>query len=39
MALSSQEKTNFFEIRVGEYAELGVGVESTAQIFSLDVSF
>ncbi len=37
--ISLQEKTNFFEKHVGEYAKLGVGVESTAQIFSLNNSF
>ncbi len=38
--ISLQGKTNFFEKHVGEYAKLGVGVESTAaQIFSLDISF
>ncbi len=37
--ISLQGKTNFFEKRVGEYAKSGVGVESRAQIFRLDVSF
>ncbi len=37
--ISLQGKTNFFEKCVREYAKLGVGIESAAQVFSLNVSF
>jgi ribonucleoside-diphosphate reductase subunit M2 len=37
--ISLQGKTNFFKKRVGEYSKLGGGVDSTAQVFSLNVSF
>jgi ribonucleoside-diphosphate reductase subunit M2 len=37
--ISLQGKTNFFEKHVGEYAESGQGVESTAQVISFNVSF
>ncbi len=37
--ISLQGKTNFFKKRVGEYSKSGVGVDSMAQAFSLDVSF
>jgi hypothetical protein len=36
--ISLQGKTNFFEKRVGEYSKSGVGVDSMAQAFSLDVN-
>jgi ribonucleoside-diphosphate reductase subunit M2 len=37
--ISLQGKTNFFEKRVGEYSKSGVGINSEAQVLSLDVSF
>ena len=37
--ISLQEKTNFFEKRVGEYSKSGVGVDKTDQTFALDTSF
>jgi ribonucleotide reductase beta subunit family protein with ferritin-like domain len=37
--ISLQGKTYFFEKRVGKYSKSGVGINSEAQVFSLDVSF
>jgi ribonucleoside-diphosphate reductase subunit M2 len=37
--ISLKEKTNFFKKRFGKFSKSGVDVDSTAQVFSLDVSF
>merc|ERR1712086_547301 len=37
--ISLDGKTNFFEKRVGEYAKMGVGVDASEQIFSMDADF
>jgi ribonucleoside-diphosphate reductase subunit M2 len=37
--VSLQGKTNFFEKRIGEYSESGVGVDKADQTFALDASF
>jgi ribonucleoside-diphosphate reductase subunit M2 len=37
--ISLQGKTNFFEKRVAEYSIGGVGVDRTAQTFTLDAEF
>jgi ribonucleoside-diphosphate reductase subunit M2 len=37
--ISLQGKTNFFEKRIGEYSESGVGVNKADQTFALDASF
>jgi ribonucleoside-diphosphate reductase subunit M2 len=37
--ISLDGKTNFFEKRVGEYAKMGVGVDASEQVFSMDADF
>jgi ribonucleoside-diphosphate reductase subunit M2 len=37
--ISLQDKTNFFEKRVGEYSKSGVRVDRADQSFALDASF
>ena len=37
--ISLQDKTNFFEKRVGEYSKSGVHVDRADQSFALDASF
>ena len=37
--ISLQDKTNFFEKRVGEYSKSGEGTDSADQSFALDASF
>lgn len=38
-AISLQGKTNFFEKRVGEYAQAGIGVPREEQVFRTDADF
>ncbi|KAE9353680.1 hypothetical protein PF008_g4887 [Phytophthora fragariae] len=37
--ISLQGKTNFFEKRVGEYSNAGMGVAAEEQLFTLDADF
>ena len=37
--ISLHGKTNFFEKQVGEYSNLGVGIDQSDQSFALDASF
>ena len=37
--ISMENKSNFFERRVSEYAKAGVGVDTKEQVFDLNVDF